>query len=64
MQLQHMDALIEMGIEGIEVWHSGLSDGAHKAKLKPRDKGYYLPKSFGTTKTYYEEIKNKQLNRW
>ena len=91
-QLQHIDALMEMGLEGLEVWHyglteqereqavkmayakdlyisggsdhRGLSDGAHKAKLKPGDKGYYPPKSFGTTKAYYEEIKNKQLNRW
>lgn len=90
-QLQHMDALIEMGVEGLEVWHSmmteperaealkmayeknlyisggsdheGLSDGAYAAKKKPGDKGYHPPKSFGTTKQYYEEIRDRRLNR-
>lgn len=91
-QLEHIDALKEMGIEGLEVWHSmmseqereqaikiahendlyisggsdheGLSDGPHKALLKPGDRGYYPPFSFGTTKEYYEEIRDRKLNRY
>ena len=91
-QLQHMPALMEMGVEGLEVWHSlmneqereqaiklayakdlyisggsdheGLCDGAHAAKLKPGDRGYHPPMSFGTTKQYYEEIRDRKLNRW
>lgn len=91
-QLKYIDALIEMGIDGLEVWHSmmteeerelaikkaysanlyisggsdheGLSDGPGKALLKPGDKGYYPPFTYGTTKQYYEEIRDRKLNRW
>lgn len=90
-QLKHMDALIEMGLEGLEVWHSmmtepereqalklayqrnlyisggsdheGLCDGAYAAKKKPGDHGYFPPRSLGTTKQYYEEIRDRKLNR-
>ena len=93
-QLCHMDALIEMGIEGLEVWHHLLDDAEREAALKMayernlyisggsdhhglcsgyyegavvdriEDFQYYAPElSFGTTKQYFEEIKNRQLNR-
>ena len=90
-QLQHVDALIEMGLEGLEVWHhmmteeekeqaikmayeknlyisggsdhSGRCNGEGNYRLKPGDKGYYPPKFFGTTKAYFEEIRDRKLNR-
>lgn len=91
-QLKHMDALLEMGVQGLEVWHSlmtveereqaiklayakdlyisggsdheGISDGPGRASLKPGDRGYYPPFTYGTTKQHYEEIRDKKLNRW
>ena len=91
-QLQHMDALMEMGIDGLEIWHhlltpeeqeagirlaldkglyiSGGSDhngyccGYYENYAKPEDCPRYAPPcAFGTTKEYYEEIKNRKLNR-
>ena len=90
-QLCYLDELVEMGIEGLEVWHSimteeeraqaikiayeknlyisggsdheGLSDGEYAARKKPGDPGYFPPRSFGTTKTYFEEIRDRKLNR-
>jgi predicted metal-dependent phosphoesterase TrpH len=91
-QLKHMDALIEMGVEGLEVWHGmmteeereqavkmayakdlyisggsdhrGRSDGPGMDLLKPGDPGYHPPMTYGTTKQYYEEIRDRRLNRW
>ena len=91
-QLKYMDALIEMGVEGLEVWHSmmteeereqavkmayqknlyisggsdheGPSDALRYKDMKPGDKGYRAPRQYGTTKQYYEEIRDRQLNRW
>ena len=90
-QLQFVEPLMEMGIEGIEVWHNGLIrrgqvEDALKLALKknlyisggsdhtgycsgyykenPLESKYYAPYlSFGTTKEYFDEIKNRQLNR-
>lgn len=90
-QLQYMDALIEMGVEGLEVWHHGLETrGQCEQALKlaldrnlyisggsdhsgycsgyygevPEESPYYAPYlSYGTTKAFFEEIKNRQLNR-
>jgi len=90
-QLQYVDALMEMGLEGIEVWHrelmqSGQVEEAWKLALEknlyisggsdhsghcggyyrgdPLKSPYYLPfLSSGTTKEYFDEIKNRQLNR-
>ena len=91
-QLQYMDALIEMGVEGLEVWHHGLETrGQCEQALQlaldrnlyisggsdhsgycsgyygevPEESPYYAPYlSYGTTKEYFEEIKNRKLNRW
>lgn len=90
-QLQYMDALIEMGVEGLEVWHKGLMKrGQCEEALKfaldrnlyvsggsdhsgfcsgyyrgvPEESPYYAPYlSFGTTKEYFEEIRDRRLNR-
>lgn len=90
-QLQYMDALIEMGVQGLEIWHSmmtepereqalklaydkglyisggsdheGLSDGEYAKYKKPGDPGYFPPKSLGTTKLYYEEIRDRKFYR-
>ena len=90
-QLQYVEPLMEMGIEGIEVWHNGLiKRGQVEAALKlalekdlyisggsdhtgycsgyygenPLESKCYAPYlSFGTTKEYFDEIKNRQLNR-
>ena len=91
-QLKHMEALIEMGAEGLEVWHyllteeereqavkmayakdlyisggsdhGGLSNGESAKLLKPGDLRYSPPMSRGTIKQYYEEIRDRKLNRW
>jgi len=90
-QLQFVEPLMEMGLEGIEVWHRGLERrGQCEAALKlaleknlyisggsdhsghcggyyrevPEESPYYAPYlSYGTTKPYFDEIKNRQLNR-
>ena len=90
-QLQYVEPLMEMGIEGIEVWHNGLiKRGQVEEALKlalekdlyisggsdhtgycsgyygenPLESKHYAPYlSFGTPKEYFDEIKNRQLNR-
>ena len=91
-QLCHMEALIEMGIEGLEAWHplmtdeekiqalklaydkslyisggsnhSGYCSGLYKRYHNISECPYYKPHlSFGTTKEYFEEIKNRELKR-
>lgn len=91
-QLPYMDALIEMGIDGLEIWHwmmteeerekglalaydkglyiSGGSDhngycsGFYEKYAHPEDCPRYAPPlAFGTTREYFEEIKNKQIKR-
>lgn len=91
-QLQHIDALIEMGITGLEVWHpdlteeekkqahkiglekglfisggsdhSGLCGGEYSAFKDPKESPFYLePASVGTTKEYFDEIKNRKICR-
>ena len=91
-QLQHMDALREMGIDGLEIRHILLTEEekeegiryAHKHGLyisggsdhdgpcsgyyenyeRPEDcPNYAPPHAFGTTKEYFDEIKNKKINR-
>jgi len=91
-QMEHLDALMEMGIQGLEIWHplmteeermsglqlayenglyiSGGSDhfglcSGYYDRYKPLEDwvGYTPPLSFGTTKEYFEEIKNRKLNR-
>ena len=91
-QLHHIDALMEMGIEGLEVWHpdltedekqeaykiglekgifisggsdhSGLCGGEYSGFEDPKTSSFYLePCSVGTTKEYFDEIKNAKLCR-
>lgn len=87
-----MDVLIEMGVEGLEVWygmmteeereqavklayakdlcisggsdHSGMSDGPTARKKKSADPTYQPLKTYGTTKQYFEQIRDRKLNRW
>ena len=91
-QLKHIDALIEMGVEGLEVWHSmmteeerekavklayekdlyisggsdheGRCDNQTLLNMKPGDRFYTPPCTYGTTKQHYEEIRDRKLNRW
>lgn len=91
-QLKHMDALIEMGLEGLEVWHgmmtpeereqaikmayeknlyisggsdhSGMSDGLTAFRKYANNPDYQPINVRGTTKQHYEEIRDRQLNRW
>ena len=91
-QLKHIDALIEMGVEGLEVWHSlmteeerekavklayakdlyisggtdheGRCDNLTLLNMKPGDRYYTPPCTYGTTKQHYEEIRDRKLNRW
>lgn len=91
-QLCFVDALMEMGLEGIEVWHpdlteeeckesykialekglyisggsdhSGLCGGLYDSYDDPKTCPYYIPElSAGTTLEYYNEIKNRKINR-
>lgn len=91
-QLQYIDALINMGITGLEVWHpslteeekdeaykiglekglfisggsdhSGLCGGEYSSFKNPETCEFYIePCSAGTTKEYFDEIKNAKLNR-
>ena len=90
-QLQYVEPLMEMGLEGIEVWSNGqMKRGQVEDALKlaleknlyisggsdhngycsgyygenPLESKYYAPYlTFGTTKAYFDEIKNRQLNR-
>ncbi len=92
LQLFCLDALVEMGIDGVEVSHpllteeekafvyqyaldknlyiSGGSDhygpcsGYYERFARPEDCDHYRPAfSYGTSKEYFDEIKNRQLNR-
>lgn len=91
-QLQYLDALIEMGIDGLEAWHpdlteeekaeayrlglekklyisggsdhSGLCGGQYATLTDPRLSRHYIePLSVGTTKDYFEEIRDRTLRR-
>lgn len=91
-QLQYIDALMEMGLDGLEASHfmlteeekalalkigieknlyiSGGTDhegylgGSYESYPKPEDSPMYVPfGAIGTTKGFFEEIKNMQLNR-
>lgn len=91
-QLFCLDALVEMGIDGVEVHHpllteeekvkvhqyaldknlyiSGGSDhygvcsGYYERYARPEDCGHYRPPFiYGTSKAYFDEIKNRQINR-
>lgn len=91
-KLQYLDALIEMGLEGVEVWHpevdietqkkayelaieknlyisggsdhNGLCSGYYERCADPKASPCYAPPmSSGTTKEYFEEIKNMRLER-
>lgn len=91
-QLQYIDALIEMGLDGLEACHfilteeeraqalkiglernlfiSGGTDhegylgGSYESYPSPEASPYYAPFcTIGTTKAFFDEIKNKQLNR-
>lgn len=91
-QLQHIDALMAMGIDGMEVWHpdlteeekveaykialeknlfisggsdhSGLCGGEYSGYEKDTDCPYYIePLSVGVPKQYFDELKNRKLNR-
>ena len=91
-QLCHMDTLIEMGVEGLEVWHQLMTEEEKTQALKiAYEKGLYIsggsdhhglcsgyyedyvnlsdcpfyapPRSYGTTEAYFNEIKNRKLNR-
>ena len=84
--------LIDMGIDGIEVWHrlldedkrkevyeiamkyklfvsggsdhDGICGGQYAFFEHPEESDFYIPKlSTGTTKEFFEEIKNKKLNK-
>lgn len=91
-QLKYIEPLIEMGIDGLEVWHSlmteeerekalkiahekglfisggsdhsGYCSGYYEDYEKPEDCEFYAPfLSIGTTKEYFDEIKNRKINR-
>lgn len=91
-QLQHMDALIQMGIDGLEAWHPDLTEAEKEAAYRiGLEKGLYIsggsdhsglcggmysgfpdpkacpfwlePRSVGTTKAYFDEMKTRKLNR-
>ncbi len=90
-QLCHLDKLINMGLEGLEVWHniltaeerkealtlamrnklyisggsdhSGLCGGQYARYEHPEQSPHYAePCSLGTTKEFFEEIKNRKLS--
>lgn len=93
LQLEFMPNLIEMGIDGLEVWHpdlteeekekalkiglennlyisggsdhSGICSGYYQYYKDPKTefRGYAEPLTYGTTKEYFDEIKNCKLNR-
>lgn len=91
-QLQYIDALMEMGLDGLEASHfmlteeeraqalklgleknlyiSGGTDhegylgGSYESYPTPEESPYYVPYcAIGTTQAFFNEIKNKQLNR-
>lgn len=91
-QLQYLDALVEMGLDGLEACHymltpeereqalklglekdlyiSGGTDhegylgGGYESYPTPEDCPVYVPYcAIGTTKAFFDEIKNKRLNR-
>ena len=91
-QLQYLDALMEMGLDGLEACHfmltpqereqalklgleknlyiSGGTDhegylgGSYESYPTPEEAPYYVPFcEIGTTKAFFDEIKNMQLNR-
>ena len=92
MQLFCLDALVEMGINGVEVHHPevteaemqavykyaidknlyisggsdhyGLCSGYYERAPRPEDSRFYRePFIYGTSKQYFDEIKNKKLDR-
>lgn len=91
-QLKYVDALMEMGLEGIEVWHYDLDEEEQRQALRlAYDKGLYIsggsdhrgpcsgyyeravdlknslcymePRTCGTTKLHFDEIKNRKILR-
>jgi len=91
-QLQYLDTLIEMGLDGLEACHfmltpeereqalklgleknlfiSGGTDhegylgGSYDSYPTPEDSPFYVPfGQIGTTKAFFDEIRNMQLNR-
>ena len=91
-QLHLIDDLIELGIDGMEVWHpdlteeekeqaykialekglyisggsdhSGLCGGEYENYADPKSSHFWLePTSVGTTKEYFDEIKNRKISR-
>lgn len=91
-QLQYLDALVEMGLDGLEACHYMLTDEEREQALKlgleknlyisggtdhegylgggyesypsPEECPVYVPYcAIGTTKAFFDEIKNRQLNR-
>lgn len=91
-QLHLIDKLLEMGIDGMEVWHpdlteeekeeaykialekgiyisggsdhSGLCGGEYECYDNPKESRFYLePTSVGTTKEYFDEIKDRKISR-
>jgi len=91
-QLQYIDALMEMGISGLEVWHpdltaqeqvdalriglekglyisggsdhSGLCGGLYASYADPKTGPHYIePLCAGTTQAYFEEIRDRKIDR-
>ena len=91
-QLQHIDALLEMGLDGLEAWHPDLTEEEKERAYRiGLEKGIYIsggsdhsgqcggmydsfdvpekcpfwlePRSVGTTKTYFEELRTRSKNR-
>jgi len=92
-QLQHIPALMEMGLEGLEASHfilteaetaealkigiekdlyisggtdhAGYLGGSYDSYPTPKEAPYYVPYgTIGTTKSFFNEIKNKTLDRY
>ena len=91
-KLRYIDALMEMGLDGLEASHFMLTEAEQEQALKigleknlyisggtdhegylggsyesypsPKESPYYVPYcAIGTTKHFFDEIKNMQLNR-
>ena len=93
--LDKLDALVEMGLDGVEVWHANMTEEERKQAYEMAiERGLYIsggsdhsgllggyyssyptqeellnspmyipPHSVGTTREYFDEIKNKKKNR-
>ena len=66
-QLQYMDALMEMGLEGLEIWHYEVDESEREAGLRlAYDKGLYISGGSdhrGPCSGYYErsvDLKNSR----